>query len=116
MVIDAFHTQIDNKKMDVKDLVLRLGMKSSSGVVNWVPLRPKQWSNIVCDGDEIRVGDNDEEISGLYDPIPLVTFKRYPAGRSVTMLLPKTIEVSCGLISNWKKGTLGLITEYLLRS
>ena len=116
MAIDVFHTQIDSKKIDVEDLVLRLGMKSSSGVVTWAPLRPKQWSDIVRDGDEIRVGGNDEEISGLYDPIPLVTFKKYPAGRSVTMLLPQTTEVSFGLISNWRKGTLGLITEYLLRT
>jgi hypothetical protein len=35
MAIDVFHTQIDSKEIGVEDLVLRLGMKLSSGVVTW---------------------------------------------------------------------------------
>jgi hypothetical protein len=36
MAIDIFHTQIDSKEIGVEDLVLRLGIKLSSGVVTGI--------------------------------------------------------------------------------
>jgi len=56
MAIDSFHTHITSAGTPVQDLVLKLGMKSLSGEITWSLLRPEQWTDIVRDGDEIRLG------------------------------------------------------------
>jgi hypothetical protein len=101
MAVDAFHAEITDAGMDVSDLVLKLGMKSLAYETTWALLRPEQWTDIVRDGDEIRLGRRGgAEVIDLYGPGPLVTFKHligYNTGKIykyVTMLLPKTCEVS----------------------
>jgi len=55
MAVDSFHTQITSSGTAIKDLVLKLGMKALSGAIIWVPLRSERWTDIVRDGDEIRL-------------------------------------------------------------
>ena len=93
MALDAFHTQIMASGTKVTDLVLKLGMKSLAGVITWGLLRPEQWTDIVRDGDEIRVGGSGIESVGLDATGPLVIFYR-DGWDSRMMLLPRTCEVS----------------------
>jgi hypothetical protein len=99
MAVDAFHVQIAAQGTEVTDLVLKLGMKSSSGPMAWAPLRPEQWTDIIRDGDEIQLGSGSAEDMGLNIPGPLISFrcrkidttpKKY---NYITILLPKTCEV-----------------------
>ena len=91
MAVDAFHTQIERTGASVEELVLKLGMRSLSGEISWALLRSERWSNIVRDGDEIRL-EGSTEASGLHGR--RITIKR-PAGEGyITMFLPKTYEVS----------------------
>ena len=98
MAVDAFQPQIVSTGTEVEDLVLRLGMKTASGGVTWVPLRPERWTDIVRDGDEIwlQLGSDGAEVVGLRDPGPLITFRYSVNGcqYSTTIILPKTYEVS----------------------
>jgi len=55
MAVDSFHAQITSSGTAIKDLVLKLGMKALSGAIIWVPLRSERWTDIVRDGDEIRL-------------------------------------------------------------
>lgn len=87
MAVDAFHIQIAAQGTEVKDLVLKLGMKSSSGPIAWAPLRPEQWTEIVRDRDEIQVGNGSAEVLDSHDPGPLITFrcrKLIPPKRNLT--------------------------------
>src|SRR5437016_5384458 len=98
MAIDAFQPQIVSTGTAVEDLVLKLGMKTASGGVAWVPLRPERWTEVVRDGDEIwlQLGSGGADAVGLRDPGPLITFL-YFVNRvrySTTIFLPKTFEVS----------------------
>ena len=99
MAVDAFHVQIVAQGTEVTDLVLKLGMKQSSGLMAWVPLRPELWTNIVSDGDEIQLGSNAEDMA-VYVPGPVVTFGSLNVRSGVydyiTMSLPRTCEV-CGV-------------------
>jgi len=57
MAIDAFHNHIASAGRGVDHLVLKLGMRSSTGEVVWATLRPKGWVDIAQGyGGEIRVG------------------------------------------------------------
>lgn len=99
MAVDAFHVQLAAQGTEVTDLVLKLGMKSSSGPISWAPLRPEQWADIIRDGDEIQLGSGSAEDMGLHVPGPLISFrcrkidviqKKY---NYITVLLPRTCEV-----------------------
>jgi len=98
MAVDTFHNQITAAWMEVTDLVLKLGMKSLEGVITWALLRPEQWTDIVRDGDEIRVGGSGADVTGLNDQRPLVTFQCRSRGSGefeyTGILLPKTGKVS----------------------
>ena len=102
MAIDSFHTQITSAGTPVQDIVLKLGMKSLSGEITWALLRPEQWTDIVCNGDEIRVGGRGAEVVDPDGPVPLIIFglARYyndyePAvSKYITVVLPKTHEVN----------------------
>ena len=93
--VDAFPTHI----LTTQDLVLKLGMKTLSGEVSWTPIRPEQWTTIVCDGDEIRVGYTGAEADGVHldSPSPVVIFT-YESSSTGThrahILLPKSYRVS----------------------
>ncbi|KIM36950.1 hypothetical protein M413DRAFT_448854 [Hebeloma cylindrosporum] len=75
MAVDAFHVQIVAEDIKVTDLVLKLGMKSSSGAMVWAPVRSEQWSYIVRDGDELRMGRDGAEFAAPKSAGPLVSFK-----------------------------------------
>ncbi|KIM36947.1 hypothetical protein M413DRAFT_31336 [Hebeloma cylindrosporum] len=100
MAIDSFPTQIASDGIPVQDHVFKLGMKSLSGKITWSQLRPEQWADIVRDGDEIRLEDNNAVLAGLSDPSHLIMFKRAlsythvdkPKYKYVTMFLPTTRE------------------------
>ena len=103
MAIDSFHTHITSAGTPGQDLVLKLGMKSLSGEITWSLLRPEQWTDIVRDGDEIRLGDGSvPDISDLHGPSPIITLMgpkidphtKTKNSKFVTTLLPKTCEVS----------------------
>ncbi|KIM36946.1 hypothetical protein M413DRAFT_282662 [Hebeloma cylindrosporum] len=70
MAFDCFHVQIASAGSTADDIVLKLGVKSSSGVIVWASIRPEQWADVVSNGDEIRVG------GGNLDPGLMVTFGR----------------------------------------
>jgi len=101
MAVDAFHGQIAAQGFQVTDLVLKLGMKSSSRSMAWAPLRPEQWTDIIRDGDEIQLGSGSAEDMGLG---PVISFKCQDINATatrkkakyitITMLLPRTCEVS----------------------
>ena len=110
MAVDAFHVQIAAQGTEVTDLVLKLGMKSSSGPMAWAPLRPEQWTDIIRDSDEVQLGSGSAEDMGLYIPGPLVSFrcrkidatqKKY---NYITMLLPRNCEVRG--VRNWDENLL----------
>lgn len=97
MAVDSFHIQISSAGTAVQDLVLKLGMKSSSGPVAWASLRPEQWIDIIRDGDEIQLGlgDGAKVVAGSNDLAPLITFK-YLDGeiyKYATILLSETLTV-----------------------
>jgi len=105
MAIDSFHTHITSAGTPVQDLVLKLGTKALSGEVTWSLLRPEQWTDIVRDGDEIRLGGDGVDFSDFHGPNPIITLKRisyydlrsgWTQYKYVTTLLPKTYEVNCG--------------------
>ncbi|KIM36948.1 hypothetical protein M413DRAFT_31337 [Hebeloma cylindrosporum] len=93
MAIDAFHVQIVAEEMAITELILKLGMKTSSGSVAWAPLRPDQWTDVVRDGDEIRLGSSRIVCS---HPAPLIAFKCWrldiKSYSCITLLLPTTSE------------------------
>lgn len=94
MAIDSFHAQITSAGTPVEEVVLKLGMKSFSGEISWAAVRPEQWTDVVHKGDEIRVGGDGTELNGIG---PLITFQRrmgHGVSEYVTMLLPKTSQVS----------------------
>jgi len=114
MAIDLFHTQISSASTPVQDLVLKLGMRSLSREITWAHLRPEQWTDLVCNGDEIRLGSSGAEGVDLYDPTLLITFKRYtgydtytkqPGYKYLTIPPPTTCEVRSVQIR--EKGRLG---------
>jgi len=84
--------------MEVTDLILKLGMKSLAGVITWALLHPEQWTNIVHNGDEIRVGGSGIETVGLDATDPLVIFyceRVWSSACDARMIfLPRTCEVS----------------------
>ena len=97
MAVDAFQPQIVSTGTAVEDMVLKLGMKTASGGVTWVPLCPERWTDVVRDGDELwlQLGSGGADVVGLHDPSPLITFHSIPRDRySTTIFLPKTYEVS----------------------
>jgi len=98
MAVNAFQTQIASTRTTVEDLILRLGLKTSSGEITWVPLCSEQWSDLIRDGDEIwlQIRSGGAEVVGLCDPGPLITmeYKRNNSGGYTTMFLPKTYMVS----------------------
>jgi len=76
MAIDLFHTQIASTPT-LQDLVLKLGMRTLCGEITWVPLPPEEWTDLVCNGDDIRLGSSGAEGADLYDPPLVINFKRY---------------------------------------
>jgi len=92
MAVDTFHTEIAAAGTKVKELVLKLAMRSPSGEIVWAMLRPDQWSDMVQDGDSIRVEGN-AEASELRYSSPTVTFNWFHSG-NVTALLPQSYEAS----------------------
>ena len=108
MAVDVFHAQITDTRMEVTDLVLKLRMMLLTHETTWALLRPEEWTDVVRDGDEIRMGRRD------VGPGPFVIFK-YPTQsdiihrnehnvKCVTMLLPKTCEVSYAQIGLERRG------------
>jgi hypothetical protein len=98
MALKAFSAQIPSAS--TPDLVLKLAMESSSGTIAWALVDSEQWTDVVRDGDEIRLGCSGagSEVAGRRDPGPLVTFRASDTqtGRILKMFLPETYEVSCG--------------------
>ena len=93
--VDAFSTQI----METQDLILKLGIKTLSGNVAWAPLHPERWTEIVRDGDEIRVGYIGAEAEGIHfdapSPVAIFTYENPLTGtHRANILLPKTYRVS----------------------
>jgi hypothetical protein len=93
--VDAFSAQI----METQDLILKLGMKTLSGNVAWTPLHPEQWTEIVRDGDEIRIGNIAAEAEGVHldapSPVAIFTYENPLTGtHRANVLLPKTYRVS----------------------
>ena len=99
MALKAFSIQIPSAGTPVRELVLKLGVKSSSGTVVWALLGSEKWTDVVRDGDEIRLEGSGAsgEIAGERDPGPIVTFlmRDSQMGKSLKMFLPETYEVSC---------------------
>jgi len=93
MAIDSFHHQITSTGIPIQDLVLKLGIKSLSGQIAWAPLRPDQWANIICNGDEIRLGGSGAE----FETDIAVTFVMFSTDGSRygsrTIILPRTLQV-----------------------
>ena len=99
--IDSFHAQLLFLGMAGQNLDLKLGLKSLSGPVAWAQLRPEQWTDIVRDGDEIRLGlgGSARVIEGSPDP-RMFTFK-YLDGNNykyATMYLPETITLTVSYV------------------
>jgi hypothetical protein len=100
MAIDFFHSQITSAGIPVQDLVLKLGMKLLSGEITWAPFRPEQWTDIVCNRDEIRLGGGGAEVVDLYVPGQLITlglshdyhFEQPRMSKYMTIVLPRTLE------------------------
>ena len=100
MAKDVFWAQIamDGRfSSSFEHLVLKLGVKLSTHETAWALLRPEEWTDVVRDGDEIRLGGFD------VDPGPLIIFKhimdcdahkRDYICKYVTMLLPDKCVVS----------------------
>jgi len=94
--VNAFRLQLLSAGLMYHDLVLKLGMTSLSGEIAWTSFNPGQWTNLVRDGDEIRIGRR-----GIDEPVcvptPVMTFAyKYhdEEYRRATVLLPKTYKVS----------------------
>ena len=67
--------------------------------VTWTPLHPEQWTRIVHDGDEIRVGYIGGEAQGVHldapSPVTMFICRKYVAKtKCASVLLPKTYRVS----------------------
>ena len=72
MAFDVFHGQVMDTWIEVTDLVLKLRMKLSTHETTWALLHPREWMDVVRDGDEIRL--ECREVC----PGPLIIFKYIP--------------------------------------
>jgi len=106
-VFDAFHAQFASEGVTVcrEDLVLSLGMHSSSGEICWTSFDPELQPGIIRDGDEIRVQckvesfGTDAEVTDIDVPTSIITMVRKTPSNyeyRANVLLPKTYKVSCG--------------------
>ena len=94
---NAFRAQLLSAGIMYHDLVLKLGMTSLSGEIAWTSFNPEQWTKIIRDGDEIRVGRRGIKEAVICVPTPIVVFVykyHYEEYRPATVLLPKTYKVS----------------------
>lgn len=95
MAVDVFHTQMECMGMAVERIVLKLGVKSSSGTFVWAQFHPDKWVEVIRDGDEVCVeGGSNLHVSGIivtfYNP-----YMRLGDGCCrISTTLPSTYEVS----------------------
>ena len=76
LAVDAFHTHIASMGKANDQLILKLAVKSSTGIIVWATLRPEEWADIAQGyRDEIRMGSGSTEMDDFQFPSPIVTFR-----------------------------------------